>query len=60
MPKTTSKSVALSLITQKLEAEKKLNKPNSFYEKSPEHPRSSLSSSEEEEATKKQNQKKRC
>ena len=57
MPKTTSKSVALSLITQKLAAEKKLNKPDSFYEKSPEHPRSPSSASEEEDATTKQNQK---
>ena len=57
MTKTTSKAVALSLITKKLEAEKKLNKPGSFYEKSPEHPCSPSSSSEEEEATEKQNQK---
>ena len=56
MTKTTSKSTALSIITRKLEAEKKLHKPDSFYEKSPEHQRSPSSSSEEEEAPKKQHQ----
>ena len=55
MTKTTSKSTALSLITRKFQAERQLNKPDSFYMKSPEHPRSP-SSSEEEEATKKQSQ----
>ena len=55
MTKTTSKSTALSLITRKFQAEKQLNKPDSFYVKSPKHPRSP-SSSEEEEAKKKQSQ----
>ena len=57
MPKTTSKST-LSLITQTLTAEQKLNKPDPFCtEKSPEHPRSPSSASEEENATTKQNQR---
>ena len=59
MTKTTPSKAAtvLSIITRKLEAEKKLHKPDSFYEKSPEHPSSPSSSSEEEEATKKQHPK---
>ena len=58
MTKTTpSKVAALSIITRKLEAEKKLHKPDSFYEKSLEHPHSPSSSSEEEEAPKKQHQR---
>ena len=55
MTKTTSKSTALSLITRKFQAEKQPNKPDSFFVKSPEHPRSP-SSSEEETATKQQSQ----
>ena len=56
MPKNTSKSIALSLITQKLEAKKKLNKPEPFYEKSPEHLSSPSSASEEEDKSTEQNQ----
>ena len=60
MPKTTSKSTALSLITQKLTAEQKLKdmEPPPFWtEKSPEHPRSPSTASEEESEKTEQNQK---
>ena len=55
MTKATSKSTALSLITRKIQAEKELNKPDSFFVKSPEQPRS-LSSTEEETAANQQSQ----
>ena len=55
MTKTTSKSTALSLIIRKFQAEKQPNKPDSFFVKSPEQPRS-LSSTEEETAANQQSQ----
>ena len=60
MPKTTSKSTALSLIAQKLTAEKKLKDmepPLIWSEKSPEHPRSPSTASEKESAYTEQDQK---
>ena len=60
MTKTTPSKAhtTLSIITKKLEAKKKLHKPDSFYDKGPKHSSSpSSSSSEEEEATQKQQQK---
>ena len=54
---TSTKSTALSLITKKMQSERRLHKPNPFYEKSPEHEQSPSLSSEEIESAKKPRKK---